>query len=84
MKPTNRFELAVIAEEWTLSKLSDEAGLAEFQLPHSIKGWAFIRRKEIVVFRTDQREPTPQQIRLYYARRFPKRHVTDRYEDTHC
>jgi hypothetical protein len=30
MKPTNRFELAVIAEEWTLSKLSDEADFAEF------------------------------------------------------
>jgi hypothetical protein len=75
--------LAVIAEEGTLSKLSDEADFAEFQLPHSIKGWAFIRHKEIVLFRTDKRAPTPRQSRLYDARWFPKRPMTDRYEDTH-
>jgi hypothetical protein len=83
MRATNRFELAVIAEQWTLSQLSDEIGHSVFQLPDSIKGWALIRHKEIVVFRTDKREPTPRQICLYYARRFPKRQVTDRYEDTH-
>ena len=83
MRATNRFELFVIAEQWTLSKLCHEADLSEFQLPHSIKGWALIRHKEIVLFRTDKSEPTPRQIRLYYTRRFPKRPVTDRYEHTH-
>jgi hypothetical protein len=82
MRATNRFELLVIAEQWTLSKLSGEADLSEFKRPHSIKGWALIRHKEIVLFRTDRSEPTPQQIRLHYTRRFPKRPVTDRYEQT--
>jgi hypothetical protein len=83
MKAANRFQLSVIAEKWTLSKINNEADLSEFQLPQSIKGWAFIRHKEIVLFRTDKSEPTPRQIRLYYTRRFPKRPVTDRYEHTH-
>jgi hypothetical protein len=83
MSTNNRFELWVIDERGTLSKPSDEGDHSEFQLPHSIKGWALIGRTEIVLFRADKSEPAPRQIRLHYTRRFPKRHVTDRYEYTH-
>ena len=82
MSDINRFELWVIDERGTLSKPSDEGGHSGFQLPHSIKGWALIGETLVVLFRTDKSEPTPRQIRLYYSRRFPECHVTDRYEHT--
>jgi hypothetical protein len=83
MTATNRFELWVIDERGILSKPSADGDHSGFQLPHSVKGWALIGCTEIVLFRTDKSEPAPRQIRLYYTRRFPKRHVTDRYERTH-
>jgi hypothetical protein len=55
----NRVELLVIAEKWTLSKPSDEADYSGFHLPHSIKGWALIAHKQIVLFRRIRGKRTP-------------------------
>jgi hypothetical protein len=54
MSTINRFELWAIDERGTLSKPSDEGDNSEFQLSHSIKGWALIGCKEIVLFKDGQ------------------------------
>lgn len=75
-----RFELWVIDERGTLSKPRDKGDHSGFQLPHSVKGWARIERKAIVLFRTDKGIPSPAEIRRYYASRFPRHRIEDRYE----
>ena len=78
-----KFELWVIDERGTLSKPSDAGDHGGFQLHHSVKGWALIGQNVIVLFRTDQSEPSPDQIRKYYTRRFPRYRIEDRYELSH-
>lgn len=75
-----KFELWVADERGTLSKPSDKGDHSGFQLPHSVKGWALIGHKVIVLYRTDRSAPSPQQIRKYYTWRFPRYRVEDRYE----
>jgi hypothetical protein len=78
---TPKFELWVLDERGVVTKPRDRGDHTGFCLrAGSIRGWARIERREVLLIRTDVAEPTPKSVMRNYVARYPNHIVKELHE----